>query len=129
MQSSSVIIRTKIIITLVLALTFLILPACNRKVHSEQQEKTVLATEFGDATFYSRSFQGDKTASGERFDNRKAVAAHRSYPFGTTARVTNLENGRVATVVIVDRGPYAKNRREGTIIDLSRAAAESLGFT
>src|SRR5881396_1624369 len=95
-------------IKVVFALSFLIFAACNAKVRSEQNEERILATEFGDATFYSRSFQGDKTASGLKFDNRKAVAAHRSYPFGTVVRVTNLENGRATTAVIVDRGPYGR---------------------
>jgi rare lipoprotein A len=56
------------------------------------------------------------------------MAAHRTYPFGTVVRVTNLGNRRSLNVVIVDRGPYGKNRREGAIIDLSRAAAEKLGI-
>src|SRR6185295_10995730 len=79
-----------------------------------------------DATFYSKSSQGDKTASGSKFDNNKAVAAHRRLPFGTVVRVTNLDNGKSVNVTIVDRGPYGKNRREGAIIDLSRAAARQL---
>jgi rare lipoprotein A len=85
-----------------------------------------LETQVGDATFYSNSFQGDKTASGLKFDNRKAVAAHRRFPFGTVVRVTNLDNGKTVNVTIIDRGPYGKNRREGAIIDLSRAAAAQL---
>ena len=86
----------------------------------------VLETQVGDATFYSKSFQGDKTASGLKFDNRKAVAAHRRFPFGTVVRVTNLDNGKSVNVTIVDRGPHGKNRREGAIIDLSQAAARQL---
>jgi len=106
----------------------LVLPGCNRSVTagSQEQEHTVLETQTGDATFYANSFQGDRTASGLKFDNRKAVAAHRTYPFGTVARVTNLENGKSVNVVIVDRGPYGKNRREGALIDLSRSAAQGL---
>jgi rare lipoprotein A len=91
-------------------------------------QKAVLETQTGEATYYARSFQGDKTASGLKLDNRTAVAAHRKYPFGTVVRVTNLENGRSANAVIVDRGPFGKNRREGAIIDLSRALAEDLGL-
>ncbi len=92
------------------------------------QKETILHTQTGEATYYARSFQGDRTASGQKFDNRKAMAAHRSFPFGTVARVTNPENGISVQVVIVDRGPYGKNRREGAVIDLSRAAAEQLGM-
>ena len=65
---------------------------------------------------------------GRIFDGDKAIAAHRSYPFGTVVRVTCLANRRSVNVVIIDRGPYGKNRREGAIIDLSRSAAEKLGI-
>jgi len=110
-----------------LMLCLLASAACTTTAGTLQREKPgVLDTEIGEATFYGRHFQGDRTASGLKFDNRKAIAAHRSYPFCTVVRVTNLENGRSTDVVIVDRGPYGKNRREGAIIDLSRAAAEKL---
>ena len=56
------------------------------------------------------------------------VAAHPSYPFGTMIRVTNLANGRSIKVRILDRGPAPQQRAEGIIIDLSRKAAEVLGF-
>src|SRR5215470_16951781 len=88
----------------------------------------VLDEQFGDATFYSSYFDGRLTASGSIFDGAKALAAHRSYPFGTVVRVTCLRNRRSVNVVIVDRGPYGKNHREGAIIDLSRAAAQKLGI-
>jgi rare lipoprotein A len=88
----------------------------------------VLDTEIGDATFYSSSFEGRKTASGRIFDGSQAIAAHRTYRFGTLVRVTNLQNRRSVNVVIVDRGPYGKNRREGAIIDLSPAAAKKIGI-
>ena len=86
------------------------------------------SVETGYATFYSRSFEGEKTASGRRFDGDALVAAHRTLPFGTVVRVTNLENKRKVTVQIIDRGPYGKNWREGTVIDLSPAAAKQLGM-
>lgn len=88
----------------------------------------IFATQTGDATFYANRLQGERTASGLTLDNRKLVAAHRSYPFGTVARVTNLKNGKSVTVVVVDRGPYGKNQKQGAIIDLSRVAAEKLGM-
>ena len=84
--------------------------------------------ETGFATFYSRSFEGEKTASGKRFDGDALVAAHRTLPFGTIVRVTNLENRRRVTVQIIDRGPYGENWREGTVIDVSPAAARQLGM-
>jgi rare lipoprotein A len=56
------------------------------------------------------------------------VAAHPSYPFGTVVRVTNLANKRQVVVRVVDRGPAKGPRSEGVLIDVSSAAAESLGF-
>ena len=86
----------------------------------------MLQEQKGYATFVARSFHGRTSASGEIFDERRLVAAHRALPFGSVVRVTNVRNGRAVTVRIVDRGPYGKNYREGTIIDLSRAAAQRL---
>jgi peptidoglycan lytic transglycosylase len=80
----------------------------------------------GDATYLADFFHGRESASGEIFDQRKMIAAHRSLPFGSRVRVTNLQNGRSVNVRIVDRGPYGQNYREGTIIDLSKAAAHRL---
>jgi rare lipoprotein A len=88
----------------------------------------VLDTQIGDATFYGSGFEGRKTASGRIFDGSQAIAAHRTYRFGTLVRVTNLQNRRSVNVLIVDRGPYGKNRREGAIIDLSPAAAKKIGI-
>ena len=82
----------------------------------------------GFASYYARSLDGNVTASGGRFDNDALVAAHPTYPFGTRVRVTNLRNGRVVTLRIVDRGPVPAARRNGVIIDVSRAAAVKLGF-
>ena len=75
------------------------------------------------ASVYSE--RGGATASGERFSPGKLTAAHRSLPFGTLVRVTNLRNGRTVTVRINDRGPFTKNR----IIDISQAAARQLQFS
>jgi rare lipoprotein A len=82
----------------------------------------------GIATYYGRRFHGRMTASGIRFDQNEMMAAHPTYPFGTVVRVTNLRNGRSVNVRIVDRGPSPGARRRGIIIDVSRAAAVSLGF-
>jgi peptidoglycan lytic transglycosylase len=76
---------------------------------------------YGLASYYS---QDSKTASGERFDPREMTAAHRTLPFGTRVRVTQLETGRSVTVRINDRGPYV----DGRIVDISRGAAQSLGI-
>ena len=85
-------------------------------------------TETGLASFYSRAFDGEETASGETFDSREMVAAHPSYPLGTVVRVTNVEKGGAVEVRIHDRGPSDENQAEGVIIDLSRAAAAKIGM-
>jgi rare lipoprotein A len=82
----------------------------------------------GLASYYGPGFNGDRTASGEVFDQRKLVAAHRTLPLGSVVRVTNRENGRSVVVRIIDRGPYGPNHRKGCIIDLSKAAARRLRF-
>src|SRR5262249_40007252 len=64
----------------------------------------------GIASFYGREFLNQRTASGERFDPTRLTAAHRTLPFGTRVRVTNLENGRRVVVRINDRGPFARGR-------------------
>ncbi|MBN2352147.1 MAG: septal ring lytic transglycosylase RlpA family protein [Spirochaetales bacterium] len=76
----------------------------------------------GTASWYGGKFQGRKTASGEIFDTRAFTAAHRSLPFGTMVRVTNLDNGKSVVVRINDRGPFVVGR----LIDVSRAAAVEL---
>jgi rare lipoprotein A len=78
------------------------------------------------ASYYSRSFDGKKTAGGDTFHNDELVAAHHTYPLGTRVRVTNLENDRSVDLTITDRGASAKNRSEGVIIDVSQAAAKQL---
>jgi rare lipoprotein A len=79
----------------------------------------------GTAVYYSSSFNGRKTASGERFDIRKLTAAHRTLPFGSRVRVTNLRTKKSVIVLINDRGPFG---RGGHIIDLSPAAAAAIGL-
>jgi rare lipoprotein A len=107
---------------------FFVLSGYDGVVRMADDIEKIFHTQIGDATYYAGSFHGKQTASGLELDIRKPVAAHRVYPFGTVARVTSLENGKSVTVVVVDRGPYGKNYREGAIIDLSRSAAERLGM-
>ncbi len=78
----------------------------------------------GLASWYGGKFHGRLTSSGEIFDTNTMTAAHKSLPFGTMVKVTNLDNGATAIVRINDRGPFV----EGRIIDLSRAAADALGM-
>ena len=78
----------------------------------------------GKASFYADKFEGISTASGEKYRHGKLTAAHKTLPFGTRVRITNLSNNESVEVVINDRGPYVENR----IVDLSKSAAEKLGF-
>jgi rare lipoprotein A len=82
----------------------------------------------GLASWYGPGFHGEEAANGEIFDQRDMVAAHRTLPLGSVIRVTNLENGRRVTLRVIDRGPYGRNYRRGTIVDVSRGAARRLGF-
>jgi rare lipoprotein A len=94
-------------------------------VHSNRPHKASKWTQTGKASWYGRKFQGRKTASGEAFDLNMLTCAHRTLPIGTLLRVTNLGNRRSIMVRVNDRGPVP----EGLIVDLSYAAARSLGFT
>jgi rare lipoprotein A len=76
---------------------------------------------YGVASFYS---EGSKTANGEAFDPRELTAAHRSLPFGTRLRVTNVATGQSVTVRVNDRGPFVAGRD----VDVSHSAAEALGI-
>jgi len=76
----------------------------------------------GKASFYAKSFNGRKTASGERLHSDSLTCAHRTYPFGTKLKVYNPANGRSIIVRVTDRGPFVRGR----IIDLSWRAAKEL---
>ena len=78
----------------------------------------------GRISMYGNDFAGRKTASGEPFDPTALTMAHRTLPFGTRVRVTNLENQRSVEVVVNDRGPFVSGR----IADLSEAAARRIGM-
>jgi rare lipoprotein A len=95
------------------ATVLLSLSSCARKI-----------TETGKGSFYADKFEGRPTASGEKFDQDKMTAAHRTLPFGTKVKVTNQANGRSVTVTVNDRGPFAAGR----IIDVSKKAAKKLGM-
>lgn len=79
----------------------------------------------GVASWYGPGFHGNRSASGEVFNQHSLTAAHRSLPFGTQVRVTNLNNGRAVVVRINDRGPFS----HGRVIDLSAGAAQLIGLT
>lgn len=116
-------------------LSFLLLAKADRPAETDKQTEAVpaggikIAGETGMASIYA--YQGDKTAGGSKAANGENVratdmsAAHKSIPFGTKVRVTNLVNGLSAVVRINDRGPLVGGR----IIDLTPAAARALGFS
>ena len=105
--------------------------ATNRRIEVVTKKHTPFATNkhaagaarasYGLASFYT---EGSETASGEKLDGHKLTAAHRTLPFGTRVRVTNVANGRSVTVRINDRGPFVPGR----VVDVSYSAAERLGI-
>ena len=81
------------------------------------------AAQRGRASWYGAQHHGRETASGETFNMRALTAAHRTLPFGTRLRVTNLDNGKTVQVRVNDRGPHVRGR----MLDLSYAAARAIG--
>ncbi len=96
------------------------LAACHRKSTPSASIKNCEQT--GIASYYGGKFIGRPTASGEIFDAKKLTAAHKTLPFGTMVKVTNLSNNKFVIVRINDRGPFVAGR----IIDLSEAAAKKI---
>lgn len=96
----------------------------NDRKPAVRSARTRVAQQVGKASWYGKQFHNRRTASGKRFNTYSLMAAHRSLPFGTLVKVTNLANGKSCVVEIADRGPYVGNR----IIDLSYAAANELDF-
>ena len=92
--------------------------------HSQGDPTASSFVEIGEASWYGPGFHGRKTANGERFDTHELTAAHKTLPFGTLLKVTNLENNLFTIVRVNDRGPYIRGR----IIDLSKAAKEEIGM-
>lgn len=110
--------QTKLVFISVLSV---ILTACStapNKINSQQSD----ISERGKASFYADKYHGRTTASGERFSQRAATAAHLKLPFGTRVNVTNIANNKSVVVKINDRGPYIRGR----IIDLSKAMFEKI---
>jgi rare lipoprotein A len=102
-----------------LASCALVVGACS---HAPRPSGAIESSETGQASYYGDEFEGRRTASGERYELDHLTAAHRTLPFGTRVRVTNLENDKDVEVVINDRGPHKKGR----IVDLSRRAAHEI---
>ncbi len=100
--------------------------SCSKKKHAVSRLPAMAApissTEVGLASWYGYPYHGRVAANGEVYDMEKMTAAHRTLPFGTWVRVTNLKNGKSAEVRITDRGPFIAGR----VIDLSHAAARDI---
>ena len=88
----------------------------------QQNSGKILLTLEGVASYYANDFHGKQTSNGEIFDMNALTAAHRTFPFGTKVRVTNLENNKIVVVRVNDRGPF----KEGRMMDLSMAAAKEI---
>lgn len=80
--------------------------------------------EVGMASYYHNKFHGRKMANGQRYDKNLFTCAHRTYPFGTKLRLTNIKNGKSVKVTVTDRGPFVRYR----VLDISLAAAQALGM-
>ena len=118
------------------AILFLTVTACPHAWAGVQNQRYILASDevlpeyregqkvSGISAWYGKRAHGNKTASGSRFDWRKMTAAHRTLPFGTKVRVTNMKNRKAVVVTITDRGPSSRRY----ILDVSRGAAEKLSM-
>jgi rare lipoprotein A len=91
------------------------------KLESNRNGAETQVASHGLASFYT---EGTQTANGEKFDTLQLTAAHRTLPFGTRLRVTNVATGRSVTVRVNDRGPFVPGR----VVDVSYSAAEKLGM-
>lgn len=119
---------------LVLCLSLVLLPACSAQGRSHASGKATAAevsrhpdlgkTTRGVAAWYGKNHHGKPTSDGGRFNMYDYTAAHRTLPFGTRVKVTNLRNHKSVVVRITDRGPYTKR----LAIDVSRQAAQDLGM-
>jgi rare lipoprotein A len=102
----------------------MVVPAVAQDVGSDEDGVTETELSTGMASYYSRELEGNRTANGEVCDPDDLTAAHRTLPFGSKVRVTNLANGDSVVVRINDRGPFGRGR----VIDISHAAAKEIGM-
>lgn len=105
--------RRFLISTFTLLITHCSFLICNAEAQNVQR---------GKASYYSKRWTGRRTSNGERLHHDSMTCAHRTYPFGTLLRVTNLKNGLQVVVRVTDRGPFGRGR----IVDLSWGAAKKL---
>ncbi len=119
---------------LICILTIVVFTACSPSARFSSKRLTPTAhaaselnqgsTIYGEASYYADQFHGKITANGEIFDMNEISAAHKTLPFNTKLKVTNLDNNRSVIVRVNDRGPYKKGR----ILDLSYRAAQEIGM-
>ncbi len=107
-------------IILLSIISLFLLAGCHRK--STPNASNFHCNQSGIASYYGGKFIGRSTANGEIYDATKLTAAHKTLPFGTMVKVTNLNNNKSVIVRINDRGPFVAGR----IIDLSEAAAKKI---
>lgn len=105
-----------------MALAAMALLLCLSPLLSQRSLSTSAQTQKGKASYYSRRATGARTASGTKLHHDSMTCAHRTFPFGTMLKVTNLNNGKSVVVKVTDRGPYGRGR----IIDLSWGAAKAI---
>lgn len=117
-------IYASLLIFTVIALIFLNPISNSYDIFADSPEDLAYFVEEGTASWYGPGFHGRKTASGEIFNTNDLTAAHKTLPFHTFVKVTNLMNDKTVIVKINDRGPYIGGR----IIDLSKAAKEQIGM-
>ena len=110
----------------IVSLSIVLAGACSQRRPEATTPQSIAHhhAETGQASWYGKAHQGKPTASGELFDMHAMTAAHRTLPFGTIVRVTDLKTKRSVNVRINDRGPF----RDDRIIDLSYEAARKLGI-
>src|SRR5450755_493239 len=110
--------------------SLLVVQSCAKKKHVRSARAPslpnmpaqIVSPETGLASWYVHPYHGRAAANGEIYDMEKLTAAHRTLPFGTWVRVTNLSNSKTVDVRIIDRGPFV----DGRIVDLSHAAARAV---
>ena len=108
-----------------LLVALVVLSGCAKRHHAAITSATTphaQSPEFGLASWYGHPYHGRAASNGEIYDMEKLTAAHRTLPFGTFVRVTNLTNNKSVDVRIIDRGPFV----DGRVIDVSHAAARAI---
>jgi rare lipoprotein A len=116
--------------TLLIVITAILFTSCSSAVRFssgstskyEDNNSEVVTVMYGKASYYGSEFEGNSTSNGDTFSNREYTAAHKSFPFGSLVKVTNLSNNKTVIVRVNDRGPFVAGR----IIDLTKKAAEEL---